>query len=411
MPRAAPPQTWRCPTCAGPMIGRAGSRVEARSPSSSWGRLGPADMEHSSSPSDQPVIIDVPVSGNGQAEPRRPNADRGRWRSTSRSPRRPTCRDRQARVRSASTGPRNDPRAIASGIPPRPPTAATRARSPGGLTRLFGKPRIQLGQDLSRRLRMPPRSGAKAGMIVFAASGDNDSADGGADATNVDLPSACPHIIGCGGTRKTRDAEVVWNDDPGNPTATAQVGDFRRCSRNNLGKRMHHAGLAAWCRTLQRMPTQTRATRSSCMDPHVCWRYERGPSTVRRALCRFRPQAWLRHAYALGEPSLFQRHHSRGQRLLSRPDRARSLHWPGLPDRQQARRPPREDHAGGNGGSRNPVRRSGPDRVEWHCPHHLRERSQRRRTAARGCADRPGSSRGAQGASGAAKKAKRNRTE
>jgi kumamolisin len=53
-----------------------------------------------------------------------------------------------------------------------------------------------------------------AGMVVFAASGDNDSSDGGSTPANVDVPSSCPHVIGCGGTSKTHTAEVVWNDNP-----------------------------------------------------------------------------------------------------------------------------------------------------------------------------------------------------
>jgi kumamolisin len=65
-----------------------------------------------------------------------------------------------------------------------------------------------------------------AGMVVFAASGDNDSSDGGPNAANVDLPAGCPHIIGCGGTNKTRSAEVVWNDAPGNASGDGTGGGY-----------------------------------------------------------------------------------------------------------------------------------------------------------------------------------------
>lgn len=54
-----------------------------------------------------------------------------------------------------------------------------------------------------------------AGMVVFAAAGDNDSADGGPTPANVDLPAGCPHVVGCGGTCKTTASEVVWNNTPG----------------------------------------------------------------------------------------------------------------------------------------------------------------------------------------------------
>lgn len=65
-----------------------------------------------------------------------------------------------------------------------------------------------------------------AGMVVFAASGDNDSSDGGLSPANVDLPAGCPHIIGCGGTNKARTAETVWNTSPGNPSGDGTGGGY-----------------------------------------------------------------------------------------------------------------------------------------------------------------------------------------
>jgi kumamolisin len=67
---------------------------------------------------------------------------------------------------------------------------------------------------------------AAAGMVVFAASGDNDSSDGGPTPANVDLPAGCPHVVGCGGTNKTRSAEVVWNDAPGSATGDGTGGGY-----------------------------------------------------------------------------------------------------------------------------------------------------------------------------------------
>jgi kumamolisin len=49
------------------------------------------------------------------------------------------------------------------------------------------------------------------GCTIFAASGDNSSSDRDPGA-NVDMPSSCPHIIGCGGTTKTPFSEVVWGN-------------------------------------------------------------------------------------------------------------------------------------------------------------------------------------------------------
>src|SRR5262249_28144512 len=65
-----------------------------------------------------------------------------------------------------------------------------------------------------------------AGMVVFAASGDNDSSDGGPTPANVDVPASCPHVIGCGGTTKTRSSEVVWNDAPGSATGDGTGGGY-----------------------------------------------------------------------------------------------------------------------------------------------------------------------------------------
>jgi kumamolisin len=64
------------------------------------------------------------------------------------------------------------------------------------------------------------------GMIVFAASGDNDSGDGGNSPANVDCPASCPHIIGCGGTYKTSSTESVWNDSPGQTNGEGTGGGY-----------------------------------------------------------------------------------------------------------------------------------------------------------------------------------------
>jgi len=88
------------------------------------------------------------------------------------------------------------------------------------------------------------------GMIVFAASGDNNSSDGGNTPANVDCPSSCPHVIGCGGTYKTSSTETVWNDSPGQtsgegtgggystifPTQTFQIGIPKPPSGSSYGK-------------------------------------------------------------------------------------------------------------------------------------------------------------------------------
>jgi kumamolisin len=62
-----------------------------------------------------------------------------------------------------------------------------------------------------------------SGCVLFAASGDNSSSDG-APGANVDMPSSCPHIVGCGGTRKTAFSEVVWGD--GTPNGNGTGGGY-----------------------------------------------------------------------------------------------------------------------------------------------------------------------------------------
>jgi len=78
------------------------------------------------------------------------------------------------------------------------------------------------GQDMEKAAS----DATAAGMIVFAASGDNDSSDGGPNPANVDLPSSAPHVIGCGGTTKTPTSETVWNNDPGNPSGHGTGGGY-----------------------------------------------------------------------------------------------------------------------------------------------------------------------------------------
>ena len=72
------------------------------------------------------------------------------------------------------------------------------------------------------------KAATDAGMVVFGAAGDNDSSDGGLKPTNVDAPSSCPHVIGCGGTSKTLTSETVWNNDPGNTQGNGTGGGYSK---------------------------------------------------------------------------------------------------------------------------------------------------------------------------------------
>jgi kumamolisin len=82
------------------------------------------------------------------------------------------------------------------------------------------------GTELADEMESAAATAADLGMIVLAASGDNDSSDGGSSPANVDVPSSCPHVIGCGGTSKTQTAEVVWNDNPGENNGEGTGGGY-----------------------------------------------------------------------------------------------------------------------------------------------------------------------------------------
>jgi len=71
------------------------------------------------------------------------------------------------------------------------------------------------------------QSAQAAGMVMFAASGDNDSSDGGPNAANVDYPASSAYFVGCGGTSKPQGGpEVVWNNNPGQSNGEGTGGGF-----------------------------------------------------------------------------------------------------------------------------------------------------------------------------------------
>jgi kumamolisin len=114
----------------------------------------------------------------------------------------------------------------------------------------WGADEAMWGTDAANQMESAAATATDLGMVVFAASGDNDSGDGGSTPANVDCPSSCPHIIGCGGTYKTTSTETVWNDSPGQtsgegtgggystmfPTQTFQIGIPKPPSGSPYGK-------------------------------------------------------------------------------------------------------------------------------------------------------------------------------
>jgi kumamolisin len=82
------------------------------------------------------------------------------------------------------------------------------------------------GTSAVQEMETEATSATSAGLVVFAASGDNDSSDGGETPANVDAPASCPHVVGCGGTNKTATSETVWNDNPGQTDGEGTGGGY-----------------------------------------------------------------------------------------------------------------------------------------------------------------------------------------
>jgi kumamolisin len=82
------------------------------------------------------------------------------------------------------------------------------------------------GTTAADQMESAASTATQEGMVVFAAAGDNDSSDGGDTPANVDVPSSCPHVVGCGGTFKTKTEETVWNDNPGQTDGEGTGGGY-----------------------------------------------------------------------------------------------------------------------------------------------------------------------------------------
>jgi kumamolisin len=90
----------------------------------------------------------------------------------------------------------------------------------------WGADEAQWGTSGAEALEQAAETATAGGMVIFGAAGDNDSSDGGPTPANVDCPSSCPHVVGCGGTNKTAASETVWNDDPGKTIGSGTGGGY-----------------------------------------------------------------------------------------------------------------------------------------------------------------------------------------
>jgi kumamolisin len=90
----------------------------------------------------------------------------------------------------------------------------------------WGADEANWGAAAANQMESTAAAATAAGMAVFAASGDNDSSDGGPTPANVDVPSSCPHVVGCGGTKKIATTETVWNDNPAQTNGEGTGGGY-----------------------------------------------------------------------------------------------------------------------------------------------------------------------------------------
>ncbi len=96
----------------------------------------------------------------------------------------------------------------------------------------WGADEAMWGKTAARNMEAVALAATTAGMVVFAASGDNDSSDGGSTPANVDLPASAPHVVGCGGTNRPHNSnyvnnlETVWNNNPGQANGEGTGGGY-----------------------------------------------------------------------------------------------------------------------------------------------------------------------------------------
>ena len=174
----------------------------------------------------------------------------------------------------------------------------------------------------------------KAGMTVFAASGDNDFSDGGSNPANVDVPSSCPSVVGCGGTTKTRSSETVWNDDPGQSNGEGTGGGYsdyfpppmwqsRAPQIGQVPARRMVPDVAANARSQHRLqhlcPRRVQQLRwNQCCRTTLCGPFCCSRAKACAACC----------TNSMGAFRVLHRHHDRRKRPVSSGDWPRSLHRP-----------------------------------------------------------------------------------
>ena len=185
----------------------------------------------------------------------------------------------------------------------------------------------QLGQDLIQQLEASAQAATDAGMVVLAASGDNNYR---ATAATIP-PTSTSHrpartSSAAAELTKTRSREVVWNDNPGQTDGSGTGGGYSE-----------YFPVQSFQAGAPNGPGRMVPDVSANADPDTGYNLivhgggePLGGTSAVRPICRpvrgVRTKTRIRHACLMEKPSLLQRHFGRRQRLLSRPRRSRCLH-------------------------------------------------------------------------------------
>ena len=224
-------------------------------------------------------------------------------------------------------------------------------------------------------LERAAEAAVNAGMIVFAAAGDNASTDGGLTPANVDLPASAPHAIACGGTTKPRAGaqETVWNNDPEQTIGRGTGGGFSTL----------FMPMPLWQAGAPHGPGRMVPDVAANADPNTGYEIfvdgqprvfggnSAGRAAVRRTVRGVRHETRVRHAGIVPKGHLLQRYHPGRQRRPAGEEGPGPLHRPRHSEWQEAGRPVCRPRGGGRaaaegeGRPNRPVRgadRRDPDR-------------------------------------------------
>ena len=142
----------------------------------------------------------------------------------------------------------------------------------------WGADEAMWGTTPAQEMESAAATATDLGMVVFAASGDNDSSDGGSTPANVDVPASCPHVVGCGGTYKTasrRDCVERQSRKDRRRGNRRRVLNHLSCAEPfrlaRQNRRREALPREEWFPTSRVTPTPTPATTSSCTDRSTWW--------------------------------------------------------------------------------------------------------------------------------------------